>query len=195
MSIRKINYYISESEITPSAIQYGGIQGDHNATTLVYNIDEQFKAALSRYQGYALSYRFDVYDGAGHMHQTPPQAIPETISFIPELPLTEALTRHGGELYIFLVITQTLDDGETNLEIYSFPAIIRLKQRPLGDSDNTYRSVTSLADKVAQDEKKVRKYLEDVEQIANTTIPEALQDVGRIPVSSTLPEAKEENCG
>ncbi len=195
MSVRKINYYISESDITPSEIQYGGIQGEHNATVLIYNLTENFREYINSYEHFTLSYRFDIYDGAGHLHQTVPQEIPASLSYIFELPLSEVFTRHGGVLHISLVITHTIENGETDFELFSFPSIIRIKQRPLGDGFNTYRSVTSLAEKTAENEKKAQEYLEKITQLSDEIVSGTSKDLLIIPVASNLPEANEENRG
>ena len=42
MSIRTIEYTVTASGISPSVKQFGGVQGDHNATKLKFILNEEF---------------------------------------------------------------------------------------------------------------------------------------------------------
>ena len=47
MFIRKINYTVTPDGITPLSLQRGGLQGEHNATGLIFNISSELLTKLS----------------------------------------------------------------------------------------------------------------------------------------------------
>lgn len=129
MAIRTIEYTVTKDGITPQSQQFGGIMGDHNVTELSFNLDEQlFENIRSQSGGNRVVYRFDGYDGSGCMDSTVPQELTEkSCSYM----LEEWITRHGGNIKVFLVITEIINDS-TEMELYSFPAVLRLMSRPDG---------------------------------------------------------------
>lgn len=164
MSFRKIDYTVSIGGIFPSNIQNGGIQGDHRVTVLEFNIGADIVGAVKTVldqnpERRRWCCRFDSYDGAGAVIACDPIAMnyPEDISSVtvPYL-LEERLTRYGGNIQIYLVITlieAVTGDGanieETEAELYSFPALLRLTQKPdarQGEGES-YESMTTLAER------------------------------------------------
>lgn len=129
MAIRTIEYTVTKDGITPQSQQFGGVMGDHKATELLFTLDEElFESILSESNGNRVVYRFDGYDGSGWMDSTVPQELTEKpCSYM----LEEWITRHGGNIKIFLVITEIINDS-TEMELYSFPAVLKLKSRPEG---------------------------------------------------------------
>ena len=147
MSIKTIEYKVNINGIAPATEQFGGMQGDHKVTSLFFNLDDYLHdtiedAALTA--GGKAMYRFDVYDGEGGIWQSEPAELDHTVS----IELEEKYTRHGVKITVYLVLTALSADNNTEKELYSFPAIIHLKNRPEGtyqDGEN-YESVTSLAE-------------------------------------------------
>jgi hypothetical protein len=78
--------------------------------------------------GKRLIYRIDGYDGEGGIHRSDTSELGnKEIHYF----LEERLTRQGGSVKIVLVISLILND-ETEMELYSFPAVIQLKNLPDG---------------------------------------------------------------
>ena len=148
MAIKTIKYNVNIVGITPATEQFGGMQGDHKVTMIEFVTDDLLNDEITDYaeeiNGKAM-YRFDVYDGEGSIWSSEPKELEDyTLS----MELEERHTRHGGKVTIYLVFTVLSSDCETEIELYSFPAVLRLKNRPEGtyqDGEN-YESVTSLAE-------------------------------------------------
>ena len=148
MAIKTIEYKVNIAGITPATEQFGGMQGDHKVTMIEFVTDDLLNDEITDYaeeiNGKAM-YRFDVYDGEGSIWSSEPKELEDyTLS----MELEERHTRHGGKVTIYLVFTVLSSDCETEIELYSFPAVLRLKNRPEGtyqDGEN-YESVTSLAE-------------------------------------------------
>ena len=148
MAIKTIKYNVNIAGITPATEQFGGTQGDHRVTSLSFALDDYLHDTIEDAAveaGGKPMYRFDVYDGEGGMWSSDAAELTENIVSIE---LEERHTRHGGKVTIYLVFTVLSPDCETEIELYSFPAVLRLKNRPEGtyqDGEN-YESVTSLAE-------------------------------------------------
>jgi len=147
MSLREINYNINTDGISPGVEQFAGTQGDHRVTRLNFVFSDKFHQEIDELgaEGDKVMYRFDVYDGEGGIWSS--EAVELTESSV-SIELEERHTRFGGKITAYLVITALSVDNETQLELYSFPAVLRLKNRPEGtyqDGEN-YESVTSLAE-------------------------------------------------
>ena len=132
MAIREITYTLSPSGISPAAEQFGGVQGDHRATKLTFKFNGDLIAALNAYNN--LHYRFDAYDGEGNVCQTEGELTSENSL---EYFLEERLTRAGGKVAVVLVCTQVNYGAETALELYNFPALLRLKNKPQGNGETS----------------------------------------------------------
>ncbi len=146
MAIKTIEYEVNIAGITPATEQYGGTQGDHRVIQLKFALSEELYGGITDVSadGKAM-YRFDVYDGEGGVWSSDAvELTDDTVS----LELEERHTRFGGKITVYLVITSLSEDNETEVELYSFPAVLRLKNRPEGthqDGEN-YESVTALAE-------------------------------------------------
>lgn len=146
MAIKTIKYEVNIAGITPATEQFGGTQGDHRVTQLKFVLSEELYGAITdaAADGKAM-YRFDVYDGEGGVWSSDAVELAyDTVS----IELEERHTRFGGKITVYLVITALSEDNETEVELYSFPAVLRLKNRPEGvyqDGEN-YESVTALAE-------------------------------------------------
>lgn len=149
MAVRKIEYRVKTDGIEPSVKQFAGVQGDHKATELIFNIDTTLYESLTEQSldGGKLIYRFDGYDGEGGICRSDTRDLTKTVTY----PLEEWLTRFGGIVKVVLVIS-LLKDDLTEMELFSFPALLQLKNLPEGTETDgeSYESMSVLA-QVAKD--------------------------------------------
>lgn len=144
MEIRKFYYTVRENEIEPSTERRVGVQGEHRATQLVFKLDGELyeKITKSLEDGEMAIYRFDCRDGAGEMIGTDPKELTcDTVTF----ELSESLTRNGGKISVYLVITKCSKSYGTELEILSLPARLRLENVPFRRADETSESLSTLS--------------------------------------------------
>jgi len=146
MSVRIIKYTVSENGVSPANIQQGGFQDEHNATRLDFAVDEMLLQKLTSAVGEGkLFYHFDGYDGAGGVASTEAQEyVGEEMSYS----LENWITRFGGRITVYLVFTACDSETfETLMELYSFPAVLNIKEKPLGEliENEEYESIPALA--------------------------------------------------
>ena len=147
MSIRQITYLVSASGISPTAKQFGGMQGEHRATNITFEIESELYDALGdqvSLNNNRLVYRIDGYNGEGGVLRS------DTVDFSGdsiEYLLEERLTRYGGTVKVVLVIS-LIKDNTTEMELYSFPAVLQLKSLPDGEEtdDENRESMSTLAE-------------------------------------------------
>lgn len=145
MAIKTINYEVGLTGISPATEQFGGTQGDHRVMQLTYELNSELFDSISSAAGSDRAmYRFDVYDGEGGIWQSEPKPLKKNIQLV----LEERHTRFGGKITIYLVITVLSEDNETEMELYSFPSVLRLKNRPDGTYQygENYESVAGLVE-------------------------------------------------
>ena len=149
MAVRTVSYAVTATGITPATKQPGGVQGEHNATNLTFNIGSELWSSLQSHitGGGELIYRIDGYDGEGSVGRSDTHTLTQNIDYL----LEEWLTRSGGTVKAILVIS-LLDDGVTEMELYSFPAILQLKAMPNSgeDADTDLRESLSVLAQVAK---------------------------------------------
>ncbi len=148
--IREIEYIVSESGISPATKQFGGIQGEHNATKLIFKFDEELRAKLTNLDRSEerIHLRFDGYDAEGRKFEYAPF---KWGSNSYEFLIPHDLTKNGGVIKVVLVVT--VDGGEgngeiyTEIELYSFPAVLKLESQPDGKTTDSedFESLTTLA--------------------------------------------------
>lgn len=141
MAIRTINYTVSVGGITPTSQQFGGTQGDHNAVELKFTLDTELYNNVTANAEGTVYYRFDGYDGSGGVKSTEPAPLDDNVC---TYGLEEWITRYGGKVQVYLVLTDITDT--TEMELYSFPAVLNLKDRPDGHSvdGGDYESISTL---------------------------------------------------
>lgn len=148
MEIKNIGYLVNINGITPATEQFGGTQGDHKVTTIEFTLtDELYETVTDESGDVRHMYRFDVYDGEGGIWSSVPEEIIEnTVS----ITLEERHTRFGGKITVYLVITALSEDNKTEMELYSFPAVLRFNNKPDGtyQQGENYESISSLAESV-----------------------------------------------
>ena len=150
MAIRNINYSVTADGITPATEQFAGTQEEHNATSLVFNLDSALRMSLANYiTEHEIKYRFDIYDGEGNVLQGDDAALIENgqVKETVTLNLAEPAARYGGKVSVYLVIT-AFNGDETKLNLYSFPAKLRFNNLPDGGEgdNNTREAITTLAE-------------------------------------------------
>lgn len=151
MAIREIEYTVSASGIVPAVEQFGGTQNEHRATKLTFRLADELKDKISEYtESGTVVYRFDAYDGEGGLVQGDAQEL-ETDKVL-EFYLERWQTEHGGRARVYLVISAVVEGGteteqKTEMELYSFPAQLRLNNLPDGGTaeDENRESVSALA--------------------------------------------------
>ena len=153
MAIKTIEYTVSVDGITPSSQQFGGVQGDHRVTALMFTVDsglvESIKTDTSERDS-AIKYRFDAYDGSGGKVSTEPESLFDDDGNAKNciFYLEEWQTRYGGHIQVYLVITEVTNTTEksTEMELYSFPAVLSLQERPDGHhiDKSDFESVSAL---------------------------------------------------
>lgn len=146
MAINTIEYTVDIAGVTPAAEQFVGTQGDHRVAEIAFTIsDTLYSAITAAAESGKILYRFDVYDGEGGIWSS--DALELTDPNL-SIELEERHTRFGGKITVYLVITALSADNETEMELYSFPAVLRLNDKPEGikkDGEN-YDSITGLVE-------------------------------------------------
>lgn len=117
---RQIAYTIGKDlSIAPTAVQDGGVQGEHDATRVTFALP----AALQ--SGYTLY--LEAVDGSGAYDRTPPLTVSADGKVTQDIP--RAWTQAGGCLTLRLSAVAADGDGEVTQTIYSFTARLRLHDR------------------------------------------------------------------
>lgn len=177
MAIRTIEYAVSVNGIVPASQQFGGTQGDHNVTELKFTLSEPLRSAITSSAKGTVVYRFDGYDGSGGVRSTEPQVLTQNPCVYV---LEEWITRYGGNIQVYLVITD-IKNG-TEKELYSFPAVLNLKSRPNHVDRYEYQSITALYEGTKQNAQKAEAAANEVERILGD-ISGAIPDIDVTEVS------------
>jgi len=147
MTVRTLTYNISAGGIIPATEQFAGSQGDIKATEIKFILSDELISSLPAIA--SLLFRFDGYDGEGNVLRGASfsvQSDTKELSYI----LPEAVTRYGGRICVYLIIS-VIVDGSTEMELYSFPALMRLNSLPSGGETSGEReSFTGLAESAKQ---------------------------------------------
>ena len=164
MAIKQIMYTVSALGLEPNTKQDCGVQGDHNVYALEFNIEGTLWNSLQEKvkNGGELNYRFDLYNGEGNKAETEPQLLQGTSI---ALNVEEWLTRFGGVGKVVLVITHR-ENEDTNLELYSFPALLQFKNRPTSHEEGKeeVQSLTTLAMRAESAAKEAEQAKDDAEE-------------------------------
>ena len=147
MAVRTIKFTVAENGITPAVKQFGGVQGDHRSTEVIFELSPQLFSDIrtqAEELGGSAIYRIDGYDGEGGVSRS--ETSPLTGSEVSYY-LEEWITRYGGTVKAVLVVS-VLKDDTTEMELYSFPALLSLKNLPDGkDTDGeNYESMSTLSE-------------------------------------------------
>lgn len=136
MSIRTVSFYLSRAGITPSTKQKAGVQGDHNVTAVLFNIDSQLSnAILTEADGKKVFYRVEGINSAGGKSVTEPaeiKLVSEANNMV-TYKLERWLTQYGGTVSIQLIISVLdVDSTEPYIDMYCFPIALELQDTPSG---------------------------------------------------------------
>lgn len=146
MAVRKFNFTVKEDGITPATEQRVGVQSEHSATQLVFNIEDKLYSKLLTEKGNNnLVYRFDCYDSVGSTVRSNTKALRNpTVSF----DIGENLTRHGGKAAVYMIVSVYNSDDKTKLELLSYPAKLRFESIPsaVGENGEERESLSTLAE-------------------------------------------------
>ncbi len=153
MSIRQISFQVTANGISPCTEQAVGMQHEHSATTLNFNIENGLWQKLQEKctEGKSLIYRFDCFDSLGGGISTDTADLVEsTVSF----EVKENLTKSGGKATVYLIISLYNSEDKTEIELISRPARLRLENLPEKGVDNgepkeSYSVLADVAKKAA----------------------------------------------
>ena len=192
MAIKTIEYKVTLCGITPATEQFAGTQGDHKVMEIKFLLtDELYSAAITAASNGKLMYRFDIYDGQGGIWSS--EAAELNTSSV-GIELEERHTRHGGKVTAYLVITSLSADNETDIELYTFPARLRFNDRLSGiaQEGESYESITGLAevaktkaDEALQSANSAAKSVNNISEIIDSAVSDALKDINGAIASST----------
>ena len=151
--MREIKYTVSLDGVSPSNVQFGGMQGEHNATRLNVTIDTELFAKLE-----GAAYRFEAEDGAG-CRQTIAMGEIESENVVCSVP--QSVTCNGGNVTIRLIFSKV---AETEIEyiLYSFPIRLRFDLTSNGEFTES-KDASDISAAVAL----AKGYTEKAEQAAN----------------------------
>jgi hypothetical protein len=148
MAVRVFKYTVTDDEIAAVSIPQAGVQGEHNATKLEFEMGDSLTQKLMALSGdgKVFCYHFDRYDGTGGKNSTEP------IEFTPGADknfshlIEQWQTRYGGTIQIYFVIT-LVDEDKTEMELYSYSVKLMLKSLPEAaeTDDENYDTVVTLA--------------------------------------------------
>ena len=120
--IRTITYQVTPDGITPAAPQPAGVQGEHRATQITFQLDAQLQQSGYRY-------RAEFTDSAGDF---------DTTAFLPleggsvTVEMPRGWTRHAGVGEVRLCIAQLDDQGGEEQTVYTFAGRVQLSPRTEG---------------------------------------------------------------
>ncbi len=129
MAIRKVIFNVSASGVTPANYQWGGVQGEDNATEVVFQIQEDFIALINEGGG-DIKYRIDFYSSLAGYQPSGNLNLSENIltRSIPKI-----ITQYGAETICTLNITR-LYETEVEEEILSLPVTLFFTVNEKNDS-------------------------------------------------------------
>lgn len=132
-AIRTLTFSVNPEGITPKTPVMAGVQGDHNATEVVFSLD----ARLVDWENF--SYRFEYEDGAGATDSTEPMTPNSYGELRVLLPLS--WTHSGGVARLRLVIARTGDAGDEQT-VHTVCAL--LAYEPRTSAEETVTAMTPL---------------------------------------------------
>lgn len=122
MAIKTVTFSATPDGVTPAIPQDAGVQGDHQATAVIFRLDPALISV--RYQ-----YRWEFVDGNGRFDTTEAFSITAEQTEV-SAPLLSAWTRAGGTAEIRLVITDPGQDGtEEPVTLYTLAGRLRFQGR------------------------------------------------------------------
>ncbi len=183
MAVREFVYTVGKNDIAAANIPQAGVQGEHNATKVTFEVDKELEKellALSTEENKVLLYRFDRYDGTGGKNSTEENEmyLDKTTKFSHLIEKWQ--TKYGGTIQLYFVITiderkkdekTGTDENKTALELYSFCVKMQLKSLPEAaeTDDENYDAVATLAYRAKEAAKRSEDAASDAENAAQRT--------------------------
>lgn len=142
-AVREAVYELTLSGISPVTVQTGGVQGEHRATRLKF----QLSSELSGWEGAMLDkgrlfVRADACDGSGVVHRGVPLELTGNVQVL-YYDLEQAATRCGGFVKVQLVFSVLDDDNCTLEQVKSYYATLELESAP-NHKDDDWRDMNGL---------------------------------------------------
>ena len=135
--VRSIIFFADENGVSPSEPQFAGVQGEHNATEVKF----QLSSALTSPE---YLYRIEFSDAAGEYDST--DFIPISGSFVNYL-LPENWTKAGGVGVIHLCAVVLDANGQEEQEVYSLAGRLKFAPRESGGMKTKYeKGLSALID-------------------------------------------------
>ena len=132
MIARTIEFDVTVDGITPQGEQFGGLQGEHKATELVFNFSQELiEKTVGVYDGDALIITLQCTDGAGGYHEY--EIANNDYGTTKKFDIPREITQAGGIASFCLVWSDVFWEGDNNEKaksetiIYSFPFKLRFK--------------------------------------------------------------------
>lgn len=134
MAIRTVTFTASSQRVCPQAPQEAGVQGEHQATAVVFRLDPEL--ALPQYL-----YRWEFVDGNGQMDTTETFSLPaegtqedgeNELGTEVSVLLPRAWTKAGGIAEIRLAVSVLAKDGQELMTLYTLTGRLRFAARDTG---------------------------------------------------------------
>lgn len=145
-AVRQVPYTVTAQAIAPVQAQYGGVQGEHRATRLKFQLDPAmeswFTAQLAAGQMFC---RIDACDGSGEIHRSLPLEITGAFADYSTIyyDLEQPVTRCGGFVKVCLVFSLLHGENRTWEKVKSYYALLELDVSPTY-SEEDYIDMTGL---------------------------------------------------
>ena len=180
--LRELIYTIEVNGIEPITVQKGGVQGEHRATRLQFNLDETFKIwCKSLLEKSRLFCRADACDGSGVVHRS--LTLEMTAEMIDKsclyYDLDQSVTRQGGFIKLCLVFSLLNNENATWATVKSYYTTLELDASPTY-AEEDYHDMTDMFEQtkvyVEQVQADAAKTAEDTTTTQNAVL-EAQQSV------------------
>ncbi|MEE1025348.1 MAG: hypothetical protein U0L48_09845, partial [Acutalibacteraceae bacterium] len=115
--MRSIKYTITSTDITPKIEKFGGVQGDHNTTKLVFDVTDVYSSADTE-KRFRIEYidGSGIYNTSGHLTVYSENA-KRYVSFV----LGKEITANGGSVQFNLLMISLDDENAENEILSSYP--------------------------------------------------------------------------
>ena len=157
--IRQITYTIGEDmQLTPTAVQDAGVQGEHNATQIGFALPATLRTGYKLY--------LEALDGRGGYDRTSALTLTDGAVYTC---LPREWTQAGGELTLRLVAKAVSADGTVTETVYTFEVRLRLRDRNIPENGVTPLLEQELQNAIAAGEQAKQAATTATEKAATAT--------------------------
>ena len=157
--IRQITYTIGEDmQLTPTAVQDAGVQGEHNATQIGFALPATLRTGYKLY--------LEALDGRGGYDRTSALTLTDGAVYTC---LPREWTQAGGELTLRLVAKAVAADGTVTETVYTFEVRLRLRDRNIPENGVTPLLEQELQNAIAAGEQAKQAATTATEKAATAT--------------------------